>query len=55
MRKGREAALQMLFQLDGTGLEPAGAVDEFWNHLCESREGRVFDKYRRGVLDLSGK
>jgi len=32
----------MLFQLDGTGLELEGVVDEFWNHLCESREGQEF-------------
>lgn len=32
----------MLFQLDDTGLELEGVVTEFWNHLCESREGQDF-------------
>ena len=41
-RKGREAALQMLFQLDGTGLEAEDVIAGFWNHLSETREGEEF-------------
>jgi len=41
-RKGREAALQMLFQMDVSGVGAEQAVQSFWAHLCASREGEAF-------------
>lgn len=41
-RKGREAALQMLFQMDVSGVGAEQAVQSFWAHLCASREGAPF-------------
>jgi len=41
-RKGREAALQMLFQMDVSGVGAEQAVQSYWAHLCASREGEPF-------------
>jgi transcription antitermination protein NusB len=32
-RKAREAAVQMLYQIDLCGIEPAAAIELFWLHL----------------------
>ena len=32
-RKAREAALQMLYQMDASGIDAAEAVELFWRHL----------------------
>jgi N utilization substance protein B len=41
-RKGREAALQMLYQMDTTGIAASDAVWLYWTHLAGSREGEEF-------------
>ncbi|MBX3270011.1 MAG: transcription antitermination factor NusB [Sandaracinaceae bacterium] len=41
-RRGREAALQMLFQIDVSGVSPEQAIQAFWSHLGPSREGEAF-------------
>jgi len=41
-RKGRESALQMLFQMDVSGVGAEQAVQSFWAHLCATREGEAF-------------
>jgi N utilization substance protein B len=41
-RKGREAALQMLYQIDTTGITASEAVGAYWTHLAGSREGEEF-------------
>jgi N utilization substance protein B len=38
-RKGREAALQMLYQMDCSGVRAEDAIRLYWSHLAESREG----------------
>lgn len=41
-RKGREAALQMLYQMDVSGVGAEDALRLFWTHLGSSREGEEF-------------
>ena len=41
-RKGREAALQMLYQMDVSEVSAAQAVRYFWATLATSREGEDF-------------
>ncbi|MEZ4337746.1 MAG: transcription antitermination factor NusB [Sandaracinaceae bacterium] len=41
-RRGREAALQMLFQIDVSGVNPEQAIQSFWAYLGPSREGEQF-------------
>ena len=41
-RRGREAALQMLYQIDVSGVSPEQAVQSYWAYLCSSREGEEF-------------
>ena len=41
-RRGREAALQMLFQMDVSGVGSEQAVQSYWAHLCASKEGEQF-------------
>ncbi|MGE0789317.1 MAG: transcription antitermination factor NusB [Sandaracinaceae bacterium] len=41
-RRGREAALQMLFQMDVSGVQAEQAVQSYWAHLSSSREGEAF-------------
>ena len=41
-RKGREAALQVLFQMDVSGAAAADALGSYWPHLSETREGEDF-------------
>lgn len=38
-RKGREAALQMLYQMDLSGVRGEDAVRLYWTFLAESHEG----------------
>ena len=39
---GREAALQMLYQVDLSGVTPEQAVHAYWAHLGANREGEDF-------------
>jgi N utilization substance protein B len=41
-RKAREAAVQMLYQIDLCGLDPAVAVELFWQHLGSAAERDEF-------------
>ena len=41
-RKGREAALQMLYQMDASGQPGAEVVRLFWLHLGHGQEGEEF-------------
>lgn len=41
-RRGREAALQMLFQMDVSNVSPEQAIQSYWTHLGASREGEAF-------------
>lgn len=41
-RKGREAALQMLYQMDVSEVSAAQATSYFWATLATSREGEDF-------------
>lgn len=41
-RRGREAALQMLFQMDVSGVNAEQAVQSFWANLGSGREGEDF-------------
>lgn len=41
-RRGREAALQMLYQIDTSGVSLEQALASYWSHLCSSREGEAF-------------
>ncbi len=41
-RKGREAAIQILYQMDVTEMSAERAVRLYWNHLGESEEGEEF-------------
>ncbi|NLY95623.1 MAG: transcription antitermination factor NusB [Myxococcales bacterium] len=49
-RRGREAALQMLFEIDAANLSHEAAIADYWEHLASSHEGREFaDTLVRGV------
>ena len=52
-RSGREAALQMLFQLESSGVTPDQAVELFWRTFEDADpEGRPYaDAVVRGVAD----
>jgi N utilization substance protein B len=41
-RKGREAALQMLYQMDASEIRAEDAVRLYWTHLGGTREGEDF-------------
>jgi N utilization substance protein B len=41
-RKGREAALQMLYQMEASAVSADQAIRLFWAHLGASREGEEF-------------
>ena len=41
-RKAREAAVQMLYQMDATGIDAAEAVELFWRHLGVDVEHDAF-------------
>lgn len=41
-RKGREAALQMLYQVDVSGVGAEQAIQAYWAHLGANREGEAF-------------
>jgi len=41
-RKGREAALQMLYQMDVSGVGAEDALRLYWTHLGTNREGEDF-------------
>jgi len=41
-RKGREAALQMLFQIDVSGVSASQAIEHYWAYLASNREGEDF-------------
>jgi N utilization substance protein B len=40
-RRGREAALQILYQLEMSGVSPAEAADLYWSHLAVGRPGEA--------------
>lgn len=49
---GREAALQMLFQVEGSGVSADQAIDLFWRAFEADPEGRSYaDTLVRGVVD----
>jgi transcription antitermination protein NusB len=49
---GREAALQMLFQLEASSVTPDQAVDLFWRTFEADPEGRPYaDTVLRGVAE----
>lgn len=52
-RSGREAALQMLFQLEGSGVSPDQAIELFWRTFEDADpEGKSYaDTIVRGVAD----
>ena len=52
-RSGREAALQMLFQLEGSGVSADQAIDLFWRTYEDADpEGKAYaDTILRGVAD----
>lgn len=41
-RRGREAALQMLYQIDVSGVSADLAVRQYWSYLGANREGEKF-------------
>jgi N utilization substance protein B len=50
-RRGRELALQALYQADLSGDEPGGAVEEFWRHCDAAPEACAFGReLAAGVL-----
>jgi transcription antitermination protein NusB len=51
-RSGREAALQMLFQLEASSVMPDQAVELFWRTFEADPEGRSYaDAVLRGVAE----
>lgn len=51
-RKGREAALQMLYQMDVSGVSAEQAIRYYWATLATSREGEEFaNALVRGYAD----
>jgi N utilization substance protein B len=51
-RSGREAALQMLFQLEASGTSSAQTIELFWRMFEADPEGRPYaDALVRGVSD----
>lgn len=50
-RQGREAAFQLIYQLDLSGESYESAVDEFWIQTCTPRQAREFtESLTKGVL-----
>ncbi|MBZ0121774.1 MAG: transcription antitermination factor NusB [Sandaracinaceae bacterium] len=48
-RRGREAALQMLYQVDMSAVSPEDAIGMYWAQLGANREGEAFaNKLVRG-------
>ena len=41
-RKGREAALQMLYAMDALGVKAEDAIRFYWTHLGSTRDGEEF-------------
>jgi N utilization substance protein B len=41
-RKGREAALRILYFMDVAGVSPTQAMRTYWGQLAEDREGEAF-------------
>lgn len=41
-RRGREAALQMVFQIDMSGVSLEQALSSYWMYLSANREGEAF-------------
>lgn len=41
-RKGREVALQMLYQIDASEVSAAEAISRYWATLAPSQEGEAF-------------
>lgn len=56
-RSGREAALQMLFQLEASGVTPDHAIELFWRSFEEADpEGKAYaDQIVRGVSENQGR
>ena len=55
-RRGREAALQMLFQMDVSGVTPVQAIQSFWANLGANRDGEQFaNALVEGVSERSEK
>ncbi len=51
-RKGREAAVQMLYQIDVSGVSAGQAIQTYWATLSASREGEDFaNELVRGCYD----
>ncbi len=51
-RRGREAALQMLYGMDAAGWRTEDAIRSYWTHLGGTAEGREFaDTLVRGVAE----
>lgn len=51
-RSGREAALQMLFQVEASGASADQAIALFWRHFEAEPEGKAYaDELVRGVVD----
>jgi N utilization substance protein B len=49
---GREAALQMFFQMEGSGVAPEQVIDLFWRNFDPEPEGRSYaDAAVRGIGD----
>lgn len=49
---GRQAAVQMLFGLDATGVEVEAAIVAFWREMAGDAEGRPYaDECVRGVAE----
>ena len=49
---GREAALQMLFQIEASGAEAEKAIALFWRNFEADPEGRTYaDEIVRGIAD----
>jgi transcription antitermination protein NusB len=47
---GREAALQMLFAIEASGIDPSAAIRDFWRELPGEAEGRPYaDELVAGV------
>ena len=53
-RRGREFALQVLYQIDATHREVGKALDLFWDNFASDEEARCFcERLVRGVVEHS--
>ena len=51
---GREAALQMLFQIEASGVDAERAITLFWRNFEADPEGRLYaDELVRGIADAT--